>query len=142
MMMRNFLLSTISLILIVSIQLSCKNEKELAYGRYFANGNILYENHCQNCHSKNGEGLGLLIPPLTDTLFLKANKKELGCYIRFGLKKEIRINNKIYNENMPADDHLSDMEIAQITVYVTNSFGNNAGYYSVLEANTDLKNCK
>ena len=140
--MRKFILSALSFILIVIILISCKNEQELAFGRYFANGKILYENHCQNCHSKDGKGLGLLIPPLTDTTFLKETKKELGCFIRYGLTREIKISGKIYNENMPADDHLSDMEIAQIIVYVTNSFGNNQGFYNVLEASTDLKNCK
>jgi mono/diheme cytochrome c family protein len=121
---------------------SCKNEEELALGRYYANGRILYQNHCENCHNKDGKGLGLLIPPLTDTLFLKQNKKYLGCYIRYGLAKQITVNDTIYNENMPADDHLSDMEIAQIIVYLTNSFGNNQGNYNVREANADLKNCK
>ncbi|MDB5120470.1 MAG: cytochrome c [Sphingobacteriales bacterium] len=140
--MRRLVLYSLVSFVLVCVITSCKNEQELAFGRYFANGKVLYENHCQNCHSKEGQGLGLLIPPLTDTVFLKANKKELGCFIRFGLKKEIKINNTVYNENMPADDHLSDMDIAQILVYVTNSFGNNQGYYSVLEANTDLKNCK
>lgn len=141
-MVRSLVLNFLFLSGAISAIISCKNEEELSFGRYYASGKILYENHCQNCHSKEGLGLGLLIPPLTDTAFLKVNKRELVCYIRFGLQRKIKINNKVYNENMPADDHLSDIEIAQILVYVTNSFGNNQGYYSVLQANSDLKNCK
>ena len=140
--MRKLILLSLISATLTSLLYSCKNDDELALGRYYANGKILYQYHCENCHSKDGKGLGLLIPPLTDTLFLKQNKKLLGCFIRHGLAKKITVNDAIYNENMPADDHLSDMEIAQIIVYVTNSFGNNQGNYNVTEANADLKNCK
>ena len=42
---------------------------------------------------------------------------------------------------MPANTQLADIEIAQIIVYIGNSFGNKIGYYDTSEANADLKNC-
>ena len=53
---------------------ACQSEHELNYARYYANGKQIYEQHCQNCHGSDGQGLARLYPPLTDTLFLKKNK--------------------------------------------------------------------
>jgi len=121
---------------------SCQTKDELNYARYYTGGKVLYEQHCQNCHNANGEGLGKLIPPLTDTVFLKNNRQLLACIIKHGLKDSIRVNNAIYHEQMPANHQLADMDIAQIITYITNSFGNKQGLYDVSLAGSDLKNCR
>ena len=121
---------------------SCQSEEELNYTRYFVNGKVLYEEHCQNCHAGDGKGLGQLVPPLTDTLFLKANRTKLACYIKYGLRDTIAVGGKIYNEKMPADSHLADIEIAQIVTYITNSFGNKQNLYDVNDAGKDIEACQ
>jgi mono/diheme cytochrome c family protein len=121
---------------------SCQSEEELNYARYFVNGKRVYETHCQNCHAQNGAGLGLLIPPLTDSLFLKRNKKDLSCIIRYGLSGRITINQRVYDGTMPGEDHLSDMEIASVITFITNSFGNKQGLYDINNVAADSKDCK
>ena len=121
---------------------SCQTEQQLTYGRYYMNGKVLYERHCQNCHNTDGVGLGLLIPPLTDSIYLNLNKSKLACIIKYGLNEKIVINNKTYQEKMPSNKELSEIDIAQLVVYVTNSFGNKQGLYDALEANKDLQKCQ
>jgi mono/diheme cytochrome c family protein len=97
--------------------------------------------HCQNCHGKQGEGLANLIPPLTDTLYLKKNKNNIACFIKNGMSGPVIINNKLYDGKMPSEAHLSNIEIAQVITYLTNSFGNNQGLHNLLQVNEDLKHC-
>jgi len=121
---------------------ACQSQDQLSYARYYTNGKMLYDQHCQNCHNANGNGLGKLIPPLTDSIFLKKNKSLLACIIRHGLNDSITVNTTIYHEQMPGNHELSDIDIAQIVTYITNSFGNKQGFYDVSNAGNDLKNCR
>lgn len=130
--------STLLLIFITS----CQSESEIYYARYFVNGKGIYEKHCQNCHAAGGAGLGMLIPPLTDTTFLKQNKNRLSCIIKYGQSGKISVNSKIYDGTMPGEDHLSDIEIAAVITYITNSFGNKQVVYDVNDVSKDLKECK
>lgn len=140
--MKNQFIYILSSFIVVCIFIhSCKNEQQLSYGRYYINGKNLYETHCQNCHARDGGGLGMLIPPLTDSVFFKQNKKSLACIIKYGLNEPVIIHKKTYDEKMLSNDRLSDIDIAQLVVYITNSFGNNQGAYDVSEANADLKKC-
>ena len=141
--MKNRFIGILYILLIVSMGLNaCQTEEELNYGRYYVNGKGLYEQHCQNCHSKEGIGLAQLIPPLTDTTFLKKNKNRLACIIKYGQAGNITVNGIIFEEKMPANDHLADIEIAEIITYISNSFGNKQGLYDAEMAGMDLKNCK
>ena len=127
---------------LMGIQLSsCNSEEEITYLRYYTSGKKLYESNCQNCHNTDGAGLALLYPPLTDTLFLQKNKKQLACYIKHGLNGTITVDGKTFNGQMPANHQLTDIEIAEIITYITNSFGNNQKIYLASEVNKDLKNC-
>ncbi len=140
--MRNSLLY-ISLFLFAGIIIfqACSNEQKLNYQRYFVNGKGLYEKNCQNCHGVNGEGLGKLYPPLTDTLFLYKNKSALACIIKNGLGDKITVNNTIHDSAMPGNGALADIDIAQVIVYITNSFGNKQGFYDQMQVAADLKGC-
>ena len=69
----------------VLIIASCQNEQQVDYNRYYSAGAAVYQSHCQNCHGDKGEGLAALIPPLTDTLFLKTNKHQIACYLENGV---------------------------------------------------------
>ncbi|MHB1179899.1 MAG: c-type cytochrome [Daejeonella sp.] len=120
---------------------ACDSDEEINYKRYYVNGNGLYEKHCQNCHGEDGTGLARLYPPLTDTTYLIKNKSLLACIIKNGQNKQITIHKESYDGQMPGNETLADIEIAQIIVYVTNSFGNRQGFYEATKVTSDLKDC-
>lgn len=121
---------------------ACQSAGEIEMAKYMSNGKDLYQARCQNCHGKDGEGLGELAPPLTDTIFLKSNKTKLACFIKNGVNEPMQVNGKIYQEKMPAFKDLHDIDIAQVIVYITNTFGNKQGMYTYEQVANDLKNCR
>jgi mono/diheme cytochrome c family protein len=139
--MRKILLTTIFLLTVGSIIHSCQSATEIELTTYITNGKDLYKIHCQNCHGEKGEGLGALAPPLNDTVFLKENKQKLSCIIKNGATEKMVINGKIYDGKMPAFQDLADIDIAQVIVYVTNSFGNRQGMYPYQQVTKDLGQC-
>lgn len=92
--------------------------------QYAIEGKILYEKHCANCHQLDGTGLGRVIPPLVDSDYMREDVGRTVKIIKHGLKGEIEVNGIIYNQNMPANPQLTNMEIAQITTYIYNVWGN------------------
>jgi mono/diheme cytochrome c family protein len=124
------------------IIISCQSEDQLEFKRYYIGGQLLYQQKCQNCHAAKGEGLSSLIPPLTDTAYLKKNKAKLACIVKYGIKETIiTINGKSYEGAMPATD-LAPVEIAKILTYVGNSFGNKMGTITSDIIEADLQKCK
>jgi mono/diheme cytochrome c family protein len=121
---------------------ACQNEDQITYARYYVNGKGLYESHCQNCHAADGSGLKNLYPPLTDSLYLKKNKDNLACIIKFGMNQKVFIHGKAYEEKMPGNNQLSDIDVTQLLVYIGNSFGNKLGGYDMQEVSRSLKNCR
>jgi len=140
--MRNPLLYSILIFLCAaSVLEACQSDNELNYARYYTSGKQLYDLHCQNCHNADGTGLNALIPPLTDTAFLKNNRNKLSCIIRHGLSDTISVNGILYSGVMPANHEMAEIDVAALVTYITNSFGNKQGLYDVSRAGTDLKNC-
>jgi mono/diheme cytochrome c family protein len=140
--MKNKLICTLFFLFCTAIIIqSCQNEESLNYKRYYVNGKGLYEKNCQNCHGADGKGLGTLYPPLTDSTFLLTNKKKLACIIRNGQNEEIVINNIKFQSQMPGNNTLADIDIAQVIVYITNSFDNKQGYYDQSLVTKDLASC-
>ncbi len=120
---------------------SCQSDSELEYARYYSNGKQLYDAHCQNCHGSTGLGLGLLIPPLTDTLFLQKNRNNLACILKKGISTPIKVSGKTFFGEMPANPRLANIEIAELTTYITNTFGNKQGIFTAKNAEHDLLDC-
>ncbi|HVW96738.1 MAG TPA: cytochrome c [Mucilaginibacter sp.] len=133
------LIGAICILVIVTI-ISCQDNGQIEYNRYFSSGNAVYQEHCQNCHGVKGEGLQGLIPPLTDSVFMKKNGQRLACFLNSGLKEKITVGGKEFEGEMPASG-LSPVEIAEVLTYVTNSFGNNQGTVTVEKVNADLAKC-
>lgn len=103
---------------------SCHNNNlNIQTAQYAVNGQKLYRAHCQNCHGGKGEGLGKLYPPLTDQKYLSENRNKLASIIKYGLSGEIVVNGEKYNQAMPANPTLTDLDIAYILTYVTTHFG-------------------
>jgi mono/diheme cytochrome c family protein len=134
-------ISRIGLLLALLIY-SCQSEDEITFKRYYTTGSVIYQTKCQNCHGKEGQGLSTLMPSLTDTAFLKANKASLACFVKYGIKgKLLIINKKAFEGDMPLTD-LAPIEIAEVLTYVTNSFGNNMGIVTAQQVEGDLVKCK
>jgi mono/diheme cytochrome c family protein len=127
--------------LLIMILVSCQSEDSLEFARYYSTGSILYQSHCQNCHGQRGEGLQALIPPLTDSVFLKKNLRSLPCLVQNGLKGKVTISKRDFEGQMPAND-LAPIEIAEVLTYAANSFGNKLGIIPVETVNGDLAKCK
>ena len=133
-------ISGIALLLMILLY-ACQSEDDLEFKRYYTTGNVIYQNKCQNCHGANGQGLSALIPPLTDSVYLKVNKTNLACYVKYGLKGEVKLAGKTFNDAMPAND-MASVDIAEVLTYITNSFGNKMGVVTSQQVDDDLKNCK
>lgn len=128
-------------IALTALIVSCQSDEQVEFNRYFSAGSAVYQAHCQNCHGAKGEGLRGLIPSLTDLTYLKKNKDLLACFVKTGLKGQIKISGKQFEGEMPPND-LSPVEIAQVLTYVTNSFGNKLGTTNVEQAELSLAKCK
>ncbi len=125
-----------------SMAYSCRNADQITQDMYYANGRELYLKRCQNCHGEKGEGLADLIPSLTDTLYLKNNKSRLACFLKNGMSEKITVDGRTFEEKMPANSDLNDIDLAQLLVYITNANGNKQGMYTTEQVEEDLKSCK
>jgi len=108
----------------------------------YREGERLYKANCANCHMDNGEGLSALIPPLAGADYLGKNREKLPCVVKYGLKDSITVNGKIYAEQMPGVESLSDIQITNILNYVNNAWGNRHEPYRLDEVRTLLENCR
>jgi mono/diheme cytochrome c family protein len=128
-------------LLLAIVVISCQDEKTIEYKRMYTEGGEVYHTHCQNCHGSQGEGLLALIPPLTDTSALRSHQTALPCAVKFGLQGNITVSGKQFEGKMPASD-LTPIQIAQVAIYVSNSFGNKNGFVSEDEVEKALSGCK
>ena len=115
---------------------------EQRFRQYAVQGRALYEQHCANCHQADGTGLGRLIPPLAQSDYLQKNEEQVLCIIRYGAKGPLLVNGIEYNQPMPANPRLTDIEIAEIATYIFNSWGNKEGFVRVQEARKTLNSCR
>lgn len=113
----------------------------IRFEQYAVQGRLLYKQHCANCHQNNGSGLGKLIPPLAKSDFLQKKPEKVACIIRWGMDGPITVNGVEYNQPMPANPQLKDIEIAEIATYILNAWGNREGFVSVQQAQEWLKSC-
>jgi nitrite reductase (NO-forming) len=80
-------------------------------------GKEVYALYCQNCHMEDGKGTPDINPPVAKADYLKKP-------ILQGQSGEVVVNGKKYNAMMPAQDYLSDEQIADVLNYIRNSWGN------------------
>ena len=117
------------------------NQDGIKFQQYYIQGEKLFEQHCSNCHQKNGKGLGLVYPPLNQSDFIDGNQEKVICLIRYGISGELVVNGSQFNKEMPAIPSLTDLEIAEIITYLYNTWGRNEGILEVKEASKILENC-
>lgn len=112
------------------------------FAKYMIQGKQLYVTHCSNCHQEQGDGLGKLFPPLAKSDYMLTDIPRSICAIKKGLKGEITVNGKTYNQAMPASDQLSNLEIAEISTYIYNSWGNEKGIINLDKVEESLSDCQ
>ena len=117
----------LGLILTFSILIiSCKSSEKKASPELkssISEGEKVYQNFCINCHMANGEGIEGAYPPLANSDYLENNLKASIIGIKNGMKGEITVNGKTYN-NVMTPMGLSNQEVADVTNYILNSWGN------------------
>jgi nitrite reductase (NO-forming) len=97
-------------------------------------GQALFAGTCSTCHQANGQGLEGVFPPLAKSDWLAANAERLPSVILHGMTGPVTVNGKDYNSVMPPMSQLTDDEVANISTYVLNSWGNAGGRVTSAEA--------
>ncbi|HUJ44639.1 MAG TPA: copper-containing nitrite reductase [Opitutaceae bacterium] len=93
-------------------------------------GKRVFMQTCFACHQPDGKGLPGIFPPLAGSDFLRADRERPIRIVTKGLTGPVAVNGQTFNNIMPAQV-LSDQQIADVLTYVTNSWGNTGGPYSV-----------
>lgn len=118
-----------------------QGENSVKFQQYYVEGEVLYKQHCANCHQTDGSGLGRVYPPLNKSDFMDENFNEVICLIKNGRQGEILVNGVMYNQPMAGIPSLSDLEVAEITTYIFNTWSHQQGLVEVSVASSVLKEC-
>jgi cytochrome c551 len=120
---------------------SCQSAEEIKRNQYFVEGLELYKTHCANCHQLDGKGLEGLYPPISSE-YLSKNKIKIICGIRHGINDTLTIDGKTFNQAMPGNANLEPLEVAEITTYIYNKWGDETIITDVNEVKEILNDCK
>lgn len=118
---------------------SCQSEEKIKLEQYYIGGKELYEQNCANCHQKDGKGFQNLYPPIAGSDYLK-NKEKVIYIIKNGLSGEIMVNGKKYNQPMPANNQLTNLDIAEVVTYIYNEWNGETKITEVKEVEKVLNN--
>jgi cytochrome c551 len=144
---RVFLLSVVSTLCFIFLNCTQQTNQENnnsssnKFQQYYYQGEQLYTRHCGNCHQKGGKGLGRVYPPLDSSDYMQQNFESVICLIRNGKKGELIVNGKSFNQPMPGISILTDLEIAEISTYIYNTWKNKRGIIDVKEVSKILTAC-
>ena len=72
---------------------------------------------------------------------MSKNRDAVICLQRFGIKGELIVNGKEYNKAMPPPHSLTDIEIAQISTYIYNTWTHKRGLVDIPETSAILREC-
>jgi mono/diheme cytochrome c family protein len=98
-----------------------RQEKDLKQS--IKDGQGVYLDFCMRCHLSKGEGVEGIYPPLANSNWLSEKRIESIKSVKYGLKGEIEVNGKTYNNYMTSMG-LTDREVADVMNYILNNFGN------------------
>lgn len=118
--MKKIAVASVLIVSLFTLSAFVQNPKEASIKR----GKEVYENNCMSCHQETGEGIEGSFPPLAKSDYFQKDPKKIITVILKGLNEEIKVNGKTYSMMMPEQSYLSDEEIADVTNYVANSWGN------------------
>ena len=97
-------------------------------------GKALFSGTCSTCHQPEGQGMAGVFPPLAKSDYIAADPKRVPSVILHGMVGPVKVNGEDYNSNMPPMAQLTDDEVANISTYVLNSWGNPGGRISKADA--------
>ena len=97
-------------------------------------GRQLFAGTCSTCHQAEGQGMAGVFPPLANSDYIAADPTRVPAVILHGLVGPVTVNGTDYNSNMPPMSQLTDDEVANISTYVLNSWGNPGGRVTKAEA--------
>jgi nitrite reductase (NO-forming) len=107
---------------------------ELTVAQQIEAGKALFAGTCSTCHQPDGQGLAGVFPPLAKSDYIAKDPKRVPGAILGGLSGKLVVNGHEYNSVMPPMGQLTDDEVANISTYVLNSWGNPGGRVSKAEA--------
>jgi mono/diheme cytochrome c family protein len=116
------IISSMALLTLGFLAVSFQQDKALKES--IARGKEAYALYCQNCHMENGKGQEGMFPPLVKTDFMQKPIEAFVSVILKGQQGTITVNGVEYNNVMPAQDYLTNEQIADIINYTRNSWGN------------------
>ena len=119
----------------------CTND-DPKYKLYFVEGQRLYLTHCSNCHQQDGKGLRKLYPPLAASDFMEKNVERVACAMKYGMRGEIEVNGTMYRQTMPGVAALTELEVAEISTYIYNSWGHEKGLIDVKRMTAIMETCE
>lgn len=97
-------------------------------------GQSIFQQYCATCHGADGRGLTTAFPPLAGADWVTGNPETLIRVVLHGLQGEIEVGGQTYDGTMPAfGARLSDEEVAAVSSYVRNAWGNSASAISSSE---------
>lgn len=135
----------VSFCLLCALLVACgtpSSKSSVKLRQYYLKGQELYSQHCSNCHQEDGSGLKMLYPPLDSSDYLLNRRDDVLCIIRHGASGEMTVNGKVFNQPMPANLSLTDLEVAQIATFIYNSWSNEEGIIEVKDASGVLSSCR
>ena len=89
-------------------------------------GKTVYTQNCLVCHQSTGSGVPGLNPPLKDTKYVLGEKNQLISIVLNGSNEGLVVKGSTFANAMPPFASLSNEDIANVTSYIRNSFGNKA----------------
>ena len=107
---------------------------ELTQDEQVGAGKQLFAGTCSTCHMPEGQGMAGVFPPLAKSDYIAADPKRVASIILHGLQGPVKVNGTDYNSIMPPMSQLTDDEVANISTYVLNSWGNPGGHVTKAEA--------
>ena len=110
-----------------TVELTPEQMEERRFERKIESGKQLFTNNCQSCHQANGMGLAGQFPPLAGSRWATSDPGLIVNIILKGLKGPIVVKGETYGQALKMDPlPLKDREIANITTYVRQAWGNQA----------------
>ncbi len=94
-------------------------------------GAQVYTGKCAACHQASGLGLPGVFPPLAQSPWVSGSEARLLAILLHGIQGPIEVLGATYNGMMPAWNTLSDAELAAVSTYVRNAFGNTGSAITV-----------
>lgn len=128
-------------LLFIGVWLMSCSHGDPKFQQYFVEGQQLYLKNCSNCHQRDGTGLGRVYPPLVNSDFMNNHFDEVPCLMKKGRRAPLTVNGEVYVQAMPGVASLTELEIAEISTYIYNSWGHTRGFIDVKQVNKSLQPC-